>query len=96
VLALKPQVVIVNNGPTKGWQNSAFETVSKIQGLEDVWQIHSAMGPNHDHNVSAERIANLEPTDRCKGMSIRASVSKDGQFTVTNSRNQFSKTYTAR
>lgn len=96
VLALKPQVVIVNNGPTKGWQNSAFETVSKIEGLEDVWQIHKAMGPNHDHNIDAQRIANLETTEQCKGMSIHASVAKDGKFTVTNARNQFSKTYTAR
>jgi len=96
VLALKPQVVIVNNGPTKGWQNSAFETVSKIEGLEDVWQIHKAMGPNHDHNIDAQRIANLETTEQCKGMSIQASVTKDGKFTVTNARNQFSKTYTAR
>ncbi len=45
VLALKPRVVIVNNGPTKGWQNSAWDTVAKIPGLEDVWQIHAAMGP---------------------------------------------------
>jgi hypothetical protein len=67
-----------------------------MEGLEDVWQIHSAMGPNHDHNVNAERIANLETTEQCKGMSIQASVSKDGKFTVTNARNHFSKTYTAR
>src|SRR6185503_14275378 len=37
VLALKPQIVIVNNGATKGWQNSAWDTVYKIPGLEDVW-----------------------------------------------------------
>lgn len=96
VLALKPQVVIVNNGATKGWQNSAFETVSKIQGLEDVWQIHKAMGPNHDHNVDEQRISNLEPAAECKGVGIQVVVSKDGKFTVTNERNKFSKTYTAR
>ena len=96
VLALKPQVVIVNNGATKGWQNSAFETVSKIQGLEDVWQIHKAMGPNHDHNVDEQRISNLEPTGQCKGLGIQVTVAKDGKFTVTNARNNFSKTYTSR
>ena len=96
VLALKPQVIIVNNGATKGWQNSAWDTVQKIEGLEDVWQIHSAMGPNRDHNVNAERIANLETTAECKGLSIQASVAKDGKFTVTNARNHFSKTYTSR
>src|SRR3984885_3030503 len=59
VLAVKPQVVVVNNGETKGWQNSAWETVMKIPGLEDVWQVHQARGPNHDHNVKVEQIANL-------------------------------------
>ncbi len=96
VLALKPQVVIVNNGATKGWQNSAWDTVQKIQGLEDVWQIHKAMGPNHDHNIDEQRISNLEPTAECKGAGIQVIVSKDGKFTVTNERNNFSKTYAAR
>ena len=96
VLALKPQVVMVNNGPTKGWQNSAWDTVAKIQGLEDVWQLHQAMGPAHDHNVKAEQIANLEPTDQCKGQWMKASVAKDGKFTITNGRNGFSKTYASR
>ncbi len=96
VWALKPQVVIVNNGPTKGWQDSAWDTVQKISGLEDVWQIHQAMGPNHDHNVDAKMIANPEPTDQCKGRGIKASIEKSGKFTVTNERTGFSKTYMAR
>jgi beta-lactamase superfamily II metal-dependent hydrolase len=95
VLALKPQVIIVNNGPTKGWQNSAWDTVAKVPGLEDVWQVHAAMGPNHDHNVDERRIANLEPTAECKGFSFHAAVARDGKFTITNARNQFSKTYSS-
>ena len=27
-----------------------------IPGLEDVWQVHQAMGPNRDHNVKPEQI----------------------------------------
>jgi len=96
VLAVKPQVVVVNNGPTKGWQNSAWETVAKIPELEDVWQLHQAMGPNHDHNVPPERIANLEPTAECKGHGLMASVSGDGEITISNQRTGFSKTYAAR
>jgi competence protein ComEC len=96
VLALKPQVVMVNNGESKGWQNSAWDTVSKIQGLEDIWQLHQAMGPNHDHNVDAQKIANLEASEQCKGQWMKAVISKDGKFTVTNGRNGFSKTYTSR
>jgi hypothetical protein len=41
-------------------------------------------------------IANLEDTEDCKGNWIKASVARDGKFTVTNSRNDFSKAYTAR
>ena len=96
VLALKPQVVVVNNGPTKGWQNSAWETVAKIPGLEDVWQVHQAMGPNHDHNVKPEQIANLGPGGGDAGHGLMASVGGDGKFTIINERTGFSKTYAAR
>jgi len=41
-------------------------------------------------------IANTEDTADCKGNWLKASVSRDGKFTVINSRNGFSKTYTAR
>ena len=67
----------------------------KIQGLEDVWQIHQAMVPNRDHNVAPDHIANLEPTDKCTGQWLMASIRKNGQFTVTNGRTGFSKTYRA-
>ena len=96
MLALNPQVLVVNNGPTKGWQNSAWDTARKISGLEDIWQIHRAMGPNHDHNVKDEMIANLEPTDACQGHWMKAPIGSNGKFTMTNGRNQFSKNYTAR
>jgi hypothetical protein len=41
-------------------------------------------------------IANFEETSECKGNSIKASVERDGTFTIVNGRNGFSKTYTAR
>ena len=96
VLAVKPQVVVVNNGDTKGWQNSAWETVMKIPGLEDVWQVHQAMGPNHDHNVKMEQIANLGPGGSDAGHGLMASVGGDGKFTIINSRTGVSKTYAAK
>ena len=49
-----------------------------------------------DHNTAEDMIANLEDTAQCEGHWIRESVSRDGTFTVTNSRNGFSKTYRAR
>ena len=41
-------------------------------------------------------IANLEPTDQCQGHLLTVTVEPNGVFTVTNSRNGFSKTYTAK
>ena len=94
--ALKPQVVIVNDGPRKGLQVSAWDTIQKIQGLQGVWQSHLALANDKDHNTDEKRIANLEPTDQCKGNWIKAAIAKDGKFIVTNGRNGYAETYTTR
>jgi len=96
VLGVKPQVVVVNNGETKGWQNSAWDTVAKIPGLEDIWQVHQARGPNHDHNVKVEQIANLGPGGGDAGHGLMATVGGNGKFTIINDRTGFRKTYAAR
>ena len=94
--ALKPQVVVVNDGPRKGLQVSAWDTISKIQGLEGVWQSHLALATDKEHNTDEQRIANLEPTADCKGNWLKASISRDGKFTLSNGRNGYSQSYTAR
>jgi hypothetical protein len=45
---------------------------------------------------SRDQIANVEETADCKGNWIKALVAPGGTFTITNGRNGFSKTYTAR
>ncbi len=95
VWAIKPQVVIVENGPTKGLTTAGYETLAKIPGVEGIWQGHRAIRNDDAHNTSESMIANLRTTqDETKGNWIKASISKDGKFTVTNSRNDLSKTYT--
>ena len=96
VWALRPQVVIVNNGPQKGLGANAWDTIAKSPGLEDTWQVHLSLSTDAAHNTSEQRIANKESTSECKGYFIKASISSDGKYTITNSRNGFSKTYTAR
>jgi hypothetical protein len=97
VWAIKPQVVIVENGPTKGLPSGAYETLTKIPGVEGIWQGHRATRNDDAHNTSEPMIANLGTTqEETKGNWIKASISKDRKFTVTNSRNDFSKTYTTR
>jgi hypothetical protein len=113
--AIKPQVVVVNNGPRKGmgqvdngvksitpggpvpYERVAYLRLAKIPGIEGIWQEHlSLLDPDPRHNTSPETIANLEETADCKGNFIKASVQADGKFTMTNSRNGFSKSYVSR
>ena len=114
--AIKPQVVVVNNGPRKGmgqvdppksltppgkqtapYEHTSYLRLAKIPGIEGIWQGHlSLLDKDPAHNTSEDMIANLEETADCKGNWIKASVGQDGKFTVTNGRNGFSKTYTAR
>lgn len=96
VWAVRPQVVVVNNGPRKGLNAPQWDTISKIKGLEAVWQGHLSLASDKAHNTAEEMIANMEPTAECKGHWIKASVARDGKFTITNGRNQFTKTYTPR
>ena len=97
VWAIKPQVVIVENGPTKGLPAGGYEVLAKIPGVEGIWQGHRAIRNDDAHNTTESMIANLATTqEETKGNWIKASISKDGKFTVTNSRNDFSKTYTIR
>jgi len=95
VWALRPQVVIVNNGPRKGLGANAWDTIAKIPGLEDTWQVHLSLATDAAHNAGEQKIANMEATSECKGNFLKASISSDGKYTITNSRNGFSKSYTA-
>lgn len=96
VHAVKPRVAIMNNGPRKGGPASTFETLRKSEDLKDIWQGHLALGTPKEINTDEKMIANLEPTAECKGNLIKLSVAPDGKYTVTNLRNNFSKTYASR
>ncbi len=105
--AIKPQVIIVNNGPRKGLGGTSpgysevatrhFERMSNSPEVEGIWQGHlSLLDPDPAHNTAPQMIANLEETAECEGHWLRTSVNEDGTFTVTNGRNGFSRSYTAR
>ena len=59
-------------------------------------QSHLALANDKAHNTTEDMIANLEPSADCKGNWIRVDVQPNGQFTVTNGRNNFSKSYQAK
>jgi competence protein ComEC len=103
--AVKPQVVVVNNGPRKGLGGPSpgadapkyvhYERIAKTPDIEGIWQGHLSL-LDKEHNTAESMIANLEDTAACQGRTIQASVAQNGTFTITNSRNGFTRTYTAR
>lgn len=103
--AIRPQVAIINNGPRKGLGGPSpgsqvaltghYDRIAKTPGIEGIWQGHLSLF-DKEHNTSENMIANLEESAECQGHWIKASVGRDGAFTVTNSRNGFSRSYTAR
>jgi competence protein ComEC len=96
VWAIQPKVAVMNNGPRKGGPPDVFAVLRKSPGLEDIWQGHLALGTPKEVNTDEKMIANLEPTAQCKGNLLMVSVDSAGKYTVTNARNDFSKTYQAR
>ncbi len=94
VWAVRPQVIVVNNGARKGLASAnTWDTMAKSPDIEGIWQSHKSLRNDEAHNTPEQMIANFDTAD---GNWIRATVEKDGKFTLTNGRNNYSKTYTAR
>ena len=92
--ALHPRVAIMDNGARKGGSAEAWQTVHDSPGLEDLWQLHYAVGAGKDHNSPDSFTANLY--ENCEGKPLRLTAHEDGSFTVVNTRNQYEKTYQPR
>jgi competence protein ComEC len=92
--AVHPRVAIMNNGATKGGNPDAWQIVHDSPGLEGLWQIHTAESKGA-HNTDPQMIANLDSKSD-EGHWIKLSALPTGEFTVTNGRTGYSKTYAAR
>ena len=138
VQALRPRVVVMNNGTRKGGTPEAFAALQQTVGIEDLWQLHWSYNVGLD-NAPARFIANVDdpttiagvltapapgapPVARAGGpagpgatgggagrgpggggpaahtpaYAIIVTAQQEGTFTVTNTRNGFSKTYRPR
>jgi beta-lactamase superfamily II metal-dependent hydrolase len=91
VQALHPLVAIMDNGARKGGAPEAWQTMHTSPGLEDIWQLHTALEAGNDNNAPETFIANLE--EHCQGNWIKLAAEPSGNFTVTNSRNGKTKDY---
>jgi competence protein ComEC len=102
--ALRPQVVVANNGPRKGLggvvagmpkMGKHYSRIAASPGIEGIWQVHKTL-LEADQNTSDDMIANLEESADCKGYWIRASIAGDGTLSMANGRTGMTKTYRAR
>jgi len=92
VHGLWPKAAIVNNGERKGVSPAVVQALRSSPGLQDVWQLHYSVTAGAELNPPEQFLANMKAQD-CPGHYIKVSARRDGSFTVTNSRNNFSKTY---
>jgi len=102
VKALRPRVGVMNNGPRKGGAVQTFQILDTVETLEALWQNHYSVPGGTEHNASDEFIANLHNFEGADDESrvhlgdahwIHVAARSDGSFTVTNSRNGFSRSY---
>ena len=94
VHALKPRVAIMNNGARKGGTPVAWKVIKSSPGLEDLWQLHFSVAGGSEANVAEAFIAN--PPEACAGHFLKLSALDTGEFSVSNSRNKYQRTYKAR
>lgn len=93
VSAIKPTVAIMNNGPRKGGHPDVVKTMKSTPTIKDLWQGHRNVTSAAEQNAPADFIANPEAENDAAHM-IRVSVdAAKKSFTVTNDRNQLTKTY---
>ena len=88
--ALRPRVAIMNNGPSKGGDPSAFQAARRSPGLEDLWQLHVARSADA-LNSNPDLVANID--DGSDGHWIKLSATDDGSFAIENGRTGVTKTY---
>jgi competence protein ComEC len=95
VHALRPRVGVINNGIRKGGQPETMRVLHASPGLEDLWQVHVAQLSGPEYDIPGIFVANIvEDPQHIPAHWIKVSARSDGSFTVSNSRNGFSKTYT--
>ncbi|WP_298196995.1 MBL fold metallo-hydrolase [Novosphingobium sp.] len=88
VASVRPRVVVVNNGPTKGADAAVLERYRALAGTA-VWQLHGALR-SPEANTTPERIVN---PGRYDDGNLTITVSSDARITLRNPRTGRSETY---
>lgn len=77
---LRPQVVVVNNGPKKGAEIDSMKTILSLPGVETVWQVHRNVQTGPSLNTAPQFIANAD--EKCSARFLYAAVQPDGSFVI--------------
>ena len=105
VHTVRARAAVMNNGPRKGGAVSTFQILGASPGLGDLWQNHYSVEGGSDHNRPEQFIANLDEGEPIPGRAstdpvhmgpafwTKISATRDGSFTITNSRNGYSRWY---
>jgi hypothetical protein len=89
--ALGAKVAIMDNGARKAGSPEAWQTVHEAPGLQDLYMVHTAEGSDAAHNSPERLIAN--PKGGKDGAYFKVEASRDGSFSVWNSRTGEKKEY---
>jgi hypothetical protein len=90
VHALRPRAIVMNNASKKGGDPPTMAVVRSSPGA-DLWQLHFSLQSTREENAPEAFISNIGEADT--GHWIKVSARRDGSFVVTNSRQNFTKTY---
>ncbi|HEY0705815.1 MAG TPA: MBL fold metallo-hydrolase [Polyangia bacterium] len=88
------QVVVFNNGASKGGDGPVFQRFRTAPGIKDVWAMHKKTGQSAMQNADDALIANLGGADMANW--LKATVQADGTFTMTNGGTKMTRTYQSR
>jgi hypothetical protein len=92
VLALKPRVAIIDNGPQKGGEARTFATLKSVPGIEAIYQLHRNVRTTEKDNAPSDYVANDE--EACHGEFIKLSVNENGKtYSVSIPGKQISRDY---
>jgi len=84
----------MDNGARKGGSPATWKTIHSSPGIEDLWQLHYSIEGGKENNTPDTFIANTDEVGDT-GNWIEVTVRPNGEYTVYNQRNKYSKTYSA-
>lgn len=90
VHSVRPRVAILNNSARKGGEPEVLDILRSSPGFQDLWQMHRSAAAG-ERNAPEDFIAN--PGEPCEARAITVAALYNGIFTVSNTGNNFSRTY---